>query len=162
MKIFYSLIFIFTFSIIFAQKYSTTIYSNTPNVKIIESKEIITDWTLNPKLKPDVYTTGKVSKYKEVKLVTDIDSIEVKLKPNQKFDFIILLNKKDSCFTRFESPKNVDFSKTNPTFRQTIPFHLTEFNNISVNAILNKKDSIKLMFDTGSVDFSLTKEAIKK
>ena len=162
MKIFYSLVFIFSFSIIFAQKNATTIYSNTPKVKIIESKEIITDWTLNPKLKPDVYTTGKVSKYKEVKLVTDIDSIEVKLKPNQKFDFIILLNKKDSCFTRFESPKNVDFSKTNPTFRQTIPFHLTEFNNISVNAILNKKDSIKLMFDTGSVDFSLTKEAIKK
>ena len=85
MKIFYSLIFIFTFSIIFAQKNVTIIHSNTPNVKIIESKEIITDWTLNPKLKPDAYTTGKVSKYKEVKLVTDIDSIEVKLKPNQMF-----------------------------------------------------------------------------
>ena len=162
MKIFYSLIFIFTFSIIFAQKNVTIIHSNTPNVKIIESKEIITDWTLNPKLKPDAYTTGKVSKYKEVKLVTDIDSIEVKLKPNQKFDFIILLNEKDSCFTRFESPKNVDFSKIKPTLRQTIPFYLTEFNNISVNAVLNKKDSIKLMFDTGSVDFYLTKDAIKK
>ena len=43
-----------------------------------------------------------------------------------------------------------------------IPFELTEYNNIKVRAILNKKDSVSLTFDTGATDFYLTKEAIKK
>lgn len=93
---------IFTFS--FSQKKLPIVKSNYENVIIVESGEVITEWLLNPKLKPDVYITGKISKSKKVKFIADIDSIEVTLKPNQKFDFIVLLNKKDSCYTTFESP----------------------------------------------------------
>lgn len=45
---------------------------------------------------------------------------------------------------------------------ERIPFDLTEFNNIKVPVILNKKDTIFLTFDSGATDFYLTKEAIKK
>ncbi|WP_297984893.1 hypothetical protein [uncultured Chryseobacterium sp.] len=156
------LLFLIVINFSFSQKKLPIIKSNSQNVKIIESGEIITDWTLNPKLKPDVYTTGKIAKTKSVKLVTDIDSIEVKLKPKQKFDFIVLLKGKDSCHTTFESPEIVNFSKAKPVLRDTILFQITEFNNIKVKSVLNKKDTIFLTFDTGSIDFYLIKSSIKK
>lgn len=156
------LLFLIVINFSFSQKKLPIIKSNSQNVKIIESGEIITDWTLNPKLKPDVYTTGKIAKTKSVKLVTDIDSIEVKLKPKQKFDFIVLLKGKDSCHTTFESPEIVNFSKAKPVLRDTIPFQITEFNNIKVKSVLNKKDTIFLTFDTGSIDFYMIKSSIKK
>ncbi|MBP7500504.1 MAG: hypothetical protein KA796_11670 [Chryseobacterium sp.] len=162
MKNFALLFFCLISTMVFSQKKLPIIKSNSPNVKIIESEDIITDWTLNPKLKPDVYTTGKITKSKSVKLITDIDSIEIKLKPKQKFDFIILLKEKVSCFTRFESPEILNFSKAKPVLRDTIPFQLTEFNNIKVKSVLNKKDTIFLTFDTGSVDFYLIRSSIKK
>ncbi len=45
---------------------------------------------------------------------------------------------------------------------EKIPFELTPGNNIKVKAVLNYKDSLFLTFDTGAIDFYLTKDAIKK
>jgi hypothetical protein len=45
---------------------------------------------------------------------------------------------------------------------EEIPFELTSYNNIKVKSVLNKKNTVFLTFDTGSIDFYLTKEAIKK
>lgn len=44
----------------------------------------------------------------------------------------------------------------------SIPFHLTEYNNLSVQAILNKKDTVQLMFHTAANDLTLTEEAVQK
>ncbi len=43
-----------------------------------------------------------------------------------------------------------------------IPFSLTEHNNISVVAILNKLDTVNLMFHTAASSMTLTEEATKK
>jgi hypothetical protein len=43
-----------------------------------------------------------------------------------------------------------------------IPFQLTAYNNLSVQAILNKKDTVYLMFHTASGGVSLTDVAVKK
>jgi hypothetical protein len=129
---------------------------------ITENNELKTTWFLNSKVNLDVYKTGKNVKFKRVKLKTDIDSIEVKLKPTEKFDFIVLFKGKDSCLTRFESPEIRNFSKTKPVLRDTIPFVLTEQNNIKIKGKLNKKFDVDLMFDTGAVDFYLINDAIKK
>ena len=45
---------------------------------------------------------------------------------------------------------------------EKIPFELTDYNNIKVKTVLNKKDTIFLTFDTGSVDFYLIRSSIKK
>ena len=162
MKAILNLLFLLNSFLVLAQKNLAVIKSNTENVKIIESNEIVTHWTLDPNTKPDIYICGKIAKSKNVKFITDIDSLEINLQPNQKFDFIILLNGKDSCYTRFESPKSVNYKKIKPVLHDTIHFKLTDFNNISVQAVLNKKDTLSLLFDTGAIDFYLTKEAIKK
>lgn len=45
---------------------------------------------------------------------------------------------------------------------EKVPFELTPGNNIKVKTVLNKKDTLFLTFDTGAIDFYLTKVAIKK
>ena len=44
----------------------------------------------------------------------------------------------------------------------TIPFTLTEHNNISIRAVINKRDSLDLMFHTAANSLDLTKEAVEK
>lgn len=55
-------------------------------------------WNISPKLKPDVYET--TSKNKKVTFYTDIDSISFVVKPDEKYNFIILLNNTDSALTQ--------------------------------------------------------------
>lgn len=159
--------FILTFLILnisavnFAQEKTITIKSNSEKVKIIEGEEI-RNWILDSKIKPKIYTTGKNVHSKNIKITTGIDSLEVNIKPNQIFDFVVLLNEKDSCFTRIESPEIVDFSNKKPLFKNKIPFEITSFNNIKVKSILNNQNTLELTFDTGAFDFSLTRDAIKK
>jgi hypothetical protein len=43
-----------------------------------------------------------------------------------------------------------------------IPFQLTSFNNISISAVLNQTDTVRLMLHTGATDVTLTEEATKK
>lgn len=162
MKLSLSALLILSSTLFFSQKNLPVIKSDTEKVTIIESNEIKTSWFLNSKVKPDTYTTGKNVKFKTVKLKTDIDSIEVKLKPTEKFDFIVLYKGKDSCLTRFESPEIRNFSKMKPARKDTIPFILTEQNNIKIRGKLNKKYDVDLMFDTGASGFYLIKDAIKR
>ena len=44
----------------------------------------------------------------------------------------------------------------------SIPFHLTEYNNLAVQAILNQKDTVQLMFHTAANDLTLTEDAVQK
>ena len=55
-------------------------------------------WTITPKLKPDVYTTPH--KNARVSFITDSDSISFKVRPGRTYDFSILLNGKDTAWTR--------------------------------------------------------------
>ncbi len=55
-------------------------------------------WKISPQLKPDIYITN--NKNQKVTFYTDVDSISFTVKPKHNYDFIILLNGKDSAFTR--------------------------------------------------------------
>jgi hypothetical protein len=55
-------------------------------------------WRISPRLKPDIYTTSK--KESTVTFYTDIDSISFLITKSAQYDFIIVLNDKDSAFTR--------------------------------------------------------------
>lgn len=80
--------------------------TNLPIIKASSIKVDIRDgetfkkgsWNITPKLKPDIYTTE--NKNKKVTFYTDLDSISFIIKPNVQYDFVILLNGKDSALTR--------------------------------------------------------------
>lgn len=138
------------------------IKANSPKVAINDGGYLDKNaWSLSPRAKPDVYIAGRAKKSKRVTFYTDIDSISVNLKPGASFDFIILLNEKDSCYTRISSSKLVDSPlKQAPNGHDTIPFILTKDNAIHVKSILNNRDTLNLHFDLGSIDFRLTKTAV--
>lgn len=74
------------------------------NSKIVDIKEgsILKKgaWNIMPEYKPDVFTSNKLGE--TVTFYTDIDSISVKIQTDLVFDFIILLNGKDSAYTQIK------------------------------------------------------------
>jgi hypothetical protein len=66
-------------------------------------------WRIVPEKKPDVYTT--TNKNSLVTFYTDLDSISFKVKPKEKYRFIIVLNGKDSALTEITYF---------PSFRETL------------------------------------------
>ena len=84
-----------------AQKNLPVIKATSNLVDIKDGKKFQkSSWTITPEAKPDVFTTSS----KEVVFYTDIDSIKIKVKQdeNWKYDFIVLLNEKDSAYTQVQ------------------------------------------------------------
>jgi Peptidase family S41 len=87
-----------------AQQSLLTIRAKTKSVDIkdgtIFQKNI---WSLSPEAKPDTYYVIEPEKEKKVTFYTDIDSISFDVKPGLAYDFIILLNGNDTCYTQISS-----------------------------------------------------------
>ena len=143
----------------FAQKKLPVIKASSKKALIIEGEDERHNWHVSPETKLDIHTISKILTPTWIKFYTDIDSIKVKIKPNENFDFIVLLNNKDTCYTRIESPPIKNYSNQQPATHDTIPFTLTEFNNIKLQAILNKADTLAIMFDSGATGLSITDKA---
>lgn len=108
-------------------------------------------WNLNPKIRPDVYAADRTRRTKWVTFYTDMDSIRVKVKPGSHFNFIILLNGRDSCYTQIASAiPPAGAIPASAVAADTIPFELTAYNAIKVKALINGRDTLNLYFDIGS------------
>jgi len=82
-----------------AQNNLTVINATSDIVDILDGDDFEKgSWTIMPEIRPDVYTTS--NKDTKVVFYTDIDSISFNISPGGFYDFIILLNGKDSAFTR--------------------------------------------------------------
>lgn len=106
--------FTFLFSIFigqttFAQKKMQIIKANSTSVDIKDDNQLRKNaWRIVPEEKLDVYTTSA----KKVTFYTDIDSISFKVDPKKQYDFIILLNGKDSARTQIKyEPSRLEILK---------------------------------------------------
>ena len=87
-----------------AQEQLPIIRANSKNVKILDGLNYKPDfWVIFPETKPDVYYLDLPRKKTLVKFITDIDSISFILNYGEVKDFIVLLNGKDSCYTRISA-----------------------------------------------------------
>jgi hypothetical protein len=147
-----------------AQEKLPVIKATSKSVTIRDGGEMYKgSWSLDTTLRPDVYTAYRSRKTKWVIFYTDVDSIRVKVTPGSSFNFVVLWNGKDSCFTQIKSAISPEpILKNAVVIHDTIPFTLTSYNAIAVKAVVNGTDSVTLHFDTGSWDFRLTKDAILK
>ena len=93
----------------FAQKKLPIIKANSTSVDIKDDNQLRKNaWTIVPEEKLDVYTTSA----KKVTFYTDIDSISFKVEPKKQYDFVILLNGKDSARTQIKyEPSRLDILK---------------------------------------------------
>jgi hypothetical protein len=83
---------------LFGQKKLPLIKATSKEVDIRDGDTLRKDaWTISPQLKPDRYITQY--KNRKVTFYTNLDSISFVVKPNEKYDFTILLNNKDSALT---------------------------------------------------------------
>lgn len=156
--------FILTTGLSLAQKKLPVIKANSKEVVINDAGYFDKNaWYLSPEAKPDIYVAARASKSKFVTFYTDIDSISVKLKPGSKFDFVILLNGKDSCYTRIVSSSSIKNSIQQSRGKiDTIPFKLTNYNAIHIKTIINNSDTLNMHFDVGTLGFRLTKNALSR
>lgn len=80
-----------------SQKGQKVINANSTQVDIKEDNALRKNaWRIVPEENPDVFTTSA----KKVTFYTDVDSISFDVKPNEQYDFVILLNGTDSARTR--------------------------------------------------------------
>ena len=110
----HTIYFTFLFSIFvgqatFAQKKLPIIKANSTSVDIKDNNQLRKNaWRIVPEEKLDVYTTSA----KKVTFYTDIDSISFKIDPKKHYDFIILLNGKDSARTQIKyKPSRLEILK---------------------------------------------------
>jgi hypothetical protein len=164
MKNFILIFLLFLSSLSFAQTHLRVVRATSKIVSIKDGGVFSkSSWSLSPSARPDVYTAERTRKTKWVTFYTDIDSIRVKVKPGTRYDFVILLNGEDSCYTQIASAVPLeDKGLRKAAMDDTIPFRLTAYNAIAFKAVINGTDSVDLHFDTGSWDLRLTKDAIVK
>ena len=95
---------VITINSIKAQKKIITINANSKQVDIREDKRLFKKvWTISPEIKPDIHLTES----KKVTFYTDIDSITANINPKDSvFNFVILLNGKDSALTQIKYEKS--------------------------------------------------------
>jgi hypothetical protein len=89
---------------VYAQPRQPLIHANSTKVDIrdgeIFKKQV---WHLSPQIKPDIYYALEPLGEKKITFYTDTDSISFKVTPGKKYDFMILLNNKDTCYTRIST-----------------------------------------------------------
>ena len=118
-----------------AQNHMPVIRAKSDTVDIRDGNELKKKaWIITPKARPDVYTT--VNKDKKVTFYTDTDSITFRVKPDHSYDFIILVNGKDSAWTRIMyKPSYLDIlkhaAKYNTGEKPDIPKFVYQFVNDS-------------------------------
>ncbi|ASU35456.1 hypothetical protein [Mucilaginibacter xinganensis] len=146
----------------FSQNKIPVIRASSNQAQIYEQHNAVTDWHINPKIKPDIFLTGKLTGPEIIKFRTDVDSLSFQLRPGQHKDFIVLLNGKDSCLTRIQSPQTKDLSKLTAEFHDTIPFFINKFNTNYLPVVLNGTDSLLLNFDSGATEVCITIDGLKQ
>jgi hypothetical protein len=149
------LIFLANFEFCFAQDLPI-IKANSKKVIILDGKHLRKNfWELVPETKIDVYEVENPRRPHRVSFYTDIDSIAVDIKFNETKDFIVVLNGRDSCYTRLSTlPK-----KPKPFYKvcagcvmsnDTIPFTLSSDNANFITTKINDSEWIKFQVDLGS------------
>lgn len=95
------IVLLFVLSPLSAQNILPIIKANSEKVDIkINDKRYKDKWFIMPDYYPDIYTVNEVGDI--VTFYTDMDSISVKIDSTTQFDFIILLNEKDSAYTQIK------------------------------------------------------------
>ena len=110
---------------IVAQSQQKIVKANSTQVDIRDGNNLKKGyWRIVPEADPDIYTTSA----KKVTFYTDIDSISFDVEPNQHYDFVILLNEKDSARTRIEwEPSKLEILKKGSEYNSSDNRFIPEF-----------------------------------
>lgn len=160
-------VLIFLFALVFqniaAQQRLPIIHANSKKVKIYDGLNYKPDfWVIFPETKPDIYYLDLPRKKSHVKFITDNDSISFDLNYGETKDFIVLLNGKDSCYTRISANyPNLKIPKRTNKGNDTIPFILKD-HRIYFKGKVNDSEVLNIQFDLGASAVNVNKKSVKK
>jgi hypothetical protein len=157
------LLFVLVLQNLSAQQKLPIIRANSINVKILDGLNYKSDfWAIIPETKPDIYYLDLPRKNTLVKFVTDIDSIYFNLNYGEVKDFIVLLNGKDSCYTRISANyPNLKIPKKINKETDTIPFTMKD-NRIYFKGKINDSEVLNIQLDLGADAVNINKKSVKK
>ncbi|MFY7731310.1 MAG: hypothetical protein ACOVRN_17455, partial [Flavobacterium sp.] len=162
MKYILALVLLFICPVIAAQKTPLILKSNTRLISIKEGSSFYKDiWEVSPEVKPDVFNANAFKGTQKIVFYSDVDTLAFTVKPNKKYDFIILLNGTEKAHTQINTYKNntpnlephLSYYNTNPGYMwatDTIPFRLGKDNRIHITGKINDSDTLDLIYDTGA------------
>jgi hypothetical protein len=150
----------------FAQSALPVVRASSKTVTIRDGKHFKKGyWAIMPEKKPDYYYMEIPQKNNTITFITDLDSISFNTSYGKEYDFIILLNGKDSCLTRISARyKNFNaFARKNAgAGPDTISFTLGDNHKIYVNAKLNGSDVTNIQLDLGAGGTLINKASVRK
>ncbi len=103
------------------------------------------NWQISPDYKPDVYESSKIGEW--VTFYTDRDSISYQIHPDSIYDFVIILNGKDSAFTQIKyTPSHLDILKGAASYdlRDTTMIPLFTYQDSSAPALKTLRKELNL------------------
>lgn len=130
-------------------------------------------WTASPDIALDEFVTQRFEREKEISFISDIDTLSFTIKPNNTYDFVVLLHNSEKAYTRINTdtlkiaslaPEKVmsyyydDISKK--TLTDTIPFMLGDDSRIHLKGKLNNSQKLDVLFDTGANAVVITSSLI--
>jgi Aspartyl protease len=152
--------------ITFAQDNIKLVKATTKRVAIKDGSQPITRWWeyLSTTVKPTIYHIAKINQDRRVTFYTDIDSISFDVKPNNNYNFKVLLNAKDTCFAQISTviPTYYKECKNCNITNDTIPFILQNDHYIHIKGKVNNSETLDLIFDTGAGTCILNEKGQKK
>ncbi|MCW3466969.1 aspartyl protease family protein [Chitinophaga nivalis] len=124
-------------------------------------------WRILPDKKPDLYYVIIPHKPHRVMFRTDVDSIAFDTQYNGVYDFIILLNNRDSCFTRIVAKENdlLHFTSNRKSEAQksdTIPITIGSNDKIFISGSINGSAPLNFQFDLGAGGNIIKKGSLDK
>ncbi len=157
------LLFVLVLQNLSAQQKLPVIRANSKNVKILDGLNYKPDfWVIIPETKPDIYYLDLPRKKTLLKFITDIDSIYFNMNYGEVKDFIVLLNGKDSCYTRISANyPNLKIPKKVNNENGTIPFTMKD-NRIYFKGKINDSEVLNIQLDLGADAVNLNKKSVKK
>jgi len=148
-----TLVIIFIFSAAwnsFSQVKIPLIKASSEKVVIKDGVHCRVDWKLDPLTKPDTYFVNIPSKKSTVVFKTNQEELTLATEPGKSYDFVVLLNNRDTCYVRISAQLPPDLPSMDSTLQYPIriPFRLIG-SRIFLNGSINKKE-VSIQFDLGA------------
>ncbi len=151
-----------TTELLFAQGNLPVLHTGNTHISIKEGDFLYRNtWRISPEAKPDVFVTNPFVGTKKISFYSESDSLSFIVKPNRKYDFIVLQKGKEPAYTQINTyqkekptlmPKLMLRSKrdNNKSLSDTLHFTLGKNSLIYLKGKVNNSDSLDFIFDTGA------------
>jgi hypothetical protein len=152
---------------VFAQTSLPVIRASSKNVDIRDGNHFKKGyWYIMPEKRPDYYFAEIPRKEHTITFITDLDSISFAIKYGEEYDFVILLNNKDSCHTRIVARHKKITSYQSDHLApspDTIPFSIGDNSKIYFKGRINDSGpTLDIQFDLGAGGCIVKKSSVKK